>query len=250
MEALNRAIKITNEYAAKYGQILNDDQLFLRLIAPKRYSRKELEGKGKKEIRNQEYQSKVLLAKDLVSKHLNKMKGIIMVGISGSVAAENAKKNEDIDLLVITKAEEMWWWRLYVRLYLWKNKIPHRHFHQKEKANEFCFNLWMDSNNLEIPKGKRNLKNASDLVMMKVIYDNDNIYQKFLRKNTWVEKYLATGYNSRLEKFQDKGKRRPLIIKKLINAFLFGGQYLYMLVHNQKRLKDINIGQAFFHEEK
>lgn len=250
MNALEEAIKKTNEYAAKYGQILSDNQLFLRLIAPKRYSLSELKGKGKKVTKNQEYLKKIALAKKLVTEHLSKMKGILMVGISGSVAAENAKKNEDIDLLVITKADEMWWWRLYVRFYLWKNKIPHRHFHQKEKANEFCFNLWMDSNNLEIPKGKRNLKNASDLVMMKVIYDKDNIYQKFLRKNTWVEKYLATGYNSRLEKFQDTSETKSGVIKKLINDFLFGGQYLYMLAHNQKRLKDINLGQAFFHEEK
>jgi hypothetical protein len=254
MRELLKAIKETKEYAGKYHQKLNDRQLFLRLISKNIYDFKKVATKGVKIREDEEWKNKVSLANNLVEKHLFKMKGIKMVGISGTVAAEAAKKNEDIDLLMVTKKDEMWWWRLYLRLYIWWYKIPHRKFGEKEKSNEFCFNLWLDTDNLGIPLNKRNLKNASDLVMMKIILDKDNTYQKFLRKNSWVKNYLATGYRERrktpLIPLEEGGHKMFLLIfiKKIINRLLFWGQYVYMWSKVRRKLKNIEKGQAFFHE--
>lgn len=252
MREFDKAVNTTQEYAAKYGQILDDDQLFLRLIASRKYQRRKFIGKGRiKMNKNEEYSKKITKAQELVKKYLSKIPGILMVGITGSVAAETVQKNEDIDLLIVSKAGEMWWWRLYLRWFFWKKRIPHRRFRKKEKGDEFCVNLWLDDDNLLIPRNRRNLKNACDLIMMKIIYDKNCTYQKFLRKNGWVEKYLATGYNSRLGKCTpettiDKTKK----VVKLINKILYIGQYVYMVVHSGKWPRDIKIGQAFFHEEK
>jgi len=254
MDGVKNAIKKTKDYANNYGHILNDNQLFLRLISPKIYSFKEVEGQGIKSVRNTEWKNKLILAQNLVDTHLSKIRGITMVGITGSVAAETAKINEDIDMLIITKRDELWWWRLFLRFYVWWLKIPHRRFGEKEKKNEFCFNLWLDEANLEIPKEKRNLKNATDLVMMKVIFDKNKTYQKFLENNKWVKKYLATGYEERR-----KIERRNLILetreeknylsKKIINSVLFWGQYIYMWSKSGRIVNNVKKGQAFFHKK-
>ncbi|HBP51620.1 MAG: hypothetical protein US68_C0003G0045 [Candidatus Shapirobacteria bacterium GW2011_GWE1_38_10] len=254
MDEFEKAIKRTKGYASKYGQKLSDKQLFLRLISTKIYDFSKIEGRGEKEALDKDWKEKLYLAKDLVNKHLFKMRGIKMVGVTGTVAAEGAKKSEDIDLLVITKEDELWWWRLYLRLYVWWNKIPHRKFKKREKHNEFCFNLWLDRANLTIPKHKRNLKNATDLILMKVVLDRDNTYQSFLKENKWVKKYLATGYEERnkrkaTSKILGLRSKKGFSCWRIVNKVLFWGQYLYMWSKTRKKQKFIKRGQAFFHED-
>jgi len=256
MEMLKKAIIDTKSYARNYGQKLSDEQLFLRLISPKVYCFQDIVGHGEKNIENLEWQKKVQLAIDLANNHLSKFSGVEMVGITGSSAAESAKKDEDIDLLIITSKDELWWWRLYIRCYVWWFKIPHRKFGKNENRDDFCFNMWLDGDNLEIPKDKRNIKNATDLVMMKIIFDKNGCYQKFLRKNAWVKKCVATGYGERRkinreidEKLNSKKKEKNNFIKKIINGILFLGQYLYIWSKLRRKIKNISMGQAFFHKD-
>ena len=254
---LEEAIKATKNYALKYGQKLNGPQLFERLISPQVFSKKEIVGQFKKKsINNQcgdhNWQEKVRRAQRLTQEHLSKMKGILMVGVTGSVATEWAKKSSDIDLLIVTQSHQLWWWRLYLRIYVWWHQIPHRKFRKKEKANEFCFNLWLSENNLKIPTDKENLKNATDLIMMKVILNKENTYEKFLRENAWVKKFLATGYDFKIKSNPLKAhldEKKSHVWVKMVNLLLFTSQYVYMCLRSQKLVKNVNLTQAFFHNE-
>lgn len=252
MDELKKAIKKTQDYADKYGQRLNDEQLFLRLISKKIYPIEKIRGVASEEKTQNDWQNKLKKATLFTEKYLRKMPGILMVGVTGSAAAEFASKNKDIDLLIVTKNNELWWWRLYLRFFIWWHKIPHRKFGKKEVANEFCFNLWLDENNLKIPFSKRNLKNATDLIMMKVIWEKDGIYGRFLKNNLWVKNFLATGYEYRkkMKKSKFQKHNNSSKIKKIINKILFKGQCWYMQIINKQKLKkdNINLGQAFFHK--
>lgn len=248
MHNILAAINKTKKYAANYGQILDSKQLYFRLISPKIFEYKEVKKYGINSNKNREWLRKYKLAKNLVVKHLSKMDEILMVGITGSVAAEKSLKNEDIDLLIITRADELWWTRLYLRLYVWFFKIPHRRYNEAEKENEFCFNMWLDENNLEIPRVKKNLKNAMDLIMMKVIYDKDNCYQRFLCKNDWATKYVATGYKERRRGKIEKKSQKKKTGKRWLNTILFWIQLKYM--NRNKSPKFVEKGRAFFHKEK
>ncbi|HWS49170.1 MAG TPA: nucleotidyltransferase domain-containing protein [Candidatus Methanoperedens sp.] len=255
MDELSRAVARTKKYADKYGQKLDDKQLFLRLISKKVFHFFEIKNKGETSNKKNYWKYKVKLAESLVKTHLSKMKGIKLVGITGSAASEAAKQNEDIDILIVTRGNELWWWRFYLRFYVWWQKIPHRRFNKTQKKDEFCFNLWLDDLNLTIPLEKRNLKNASDMIMMKVIFDKESCYQEMLYKNRWVEKYLATGYRERMKidrivdkKINSKVNNENYFIKKAINRILFWGQYLYMWSKVRKKIRHINEGQAFFHK--
>ncbi len=252
MDELKTAINNTKSYAKKYGQNLDDKQLFIRLISKKRHRFTEIKGKGNKKISHNDWQNKFNKAKLFTEKYLKKMGGILMVGVTGSVAAEFAFDNEDIDLLIVTRKNELWWWRLYLRFFICWHRIPHRKFGKKEVANEFCFNLWLDENNLKMPASKRSFKNASDLILMKVIIEKNGTYNKFLKKNLWVKKYLATGYEYRkkIKKSKFKKQNNNSRIKIIINKILFEGQCLYMKIINKQKPEksDINLGQAFFHK--
>ena len=123
MRELDLAIKKTKKYAKRYGQKLNDKQLYLRLISKNIYRYKEINGKGVGKNERGCWEKKVVLAKNLVNENFAKMNGIKMVGITGSVAAEASKRNEDIDLMFVIERDELWWWRLYLRFYIyWNNK--------------------------------------------------------------------------------------------------------------------------------
>ena len=252
---LEKAIKATKNYALSYGQKLNGQQLFERLISPQVFSKKEILDQFKKKSLNNQgedsnWQEKMRRAQKLTQKHLSKMTGILMVGVTGSVAAEWAK-NSDIDLLIVTKSDQLWWWRLYLRVYIWWHRIPIVDL-VKEKANEFCFNLWLSENNLRIPTHKENLKNANDLIMMKVVLNKEDIYERFLRKNDWVKGFLATGYNFKIRNNPIKSQleeKRSAFWVKMINLVLFVGQYIYMCLRSRKLVKNVDLTQAFFHDE-
>ena len=93
------------------------------------------------------------------------------------------------------------------------------------------------------------------MIMMKVIWEKNGIYQKLLKKNRWVKNYLATGFEERIKISREvdkkiSGKRKNNYLKKIVNEILFWQQYLYMRIKNKQKPKrnDINMGQAFFHE--
>jgi predicted nucleotidyltransferase len=248
LDKINKTIK----YAHRFGGKLTIKQLYWRLLTDKKYSLEEIKNttsnlklKTSKDVENNK---KIKLAKELVLKHLFKFNNILMVGVTGSVAAENAKKNEDIDLLIICKGGTLWLTRLLVRIYIKINKIPHRKWGHKEKSNDFCFNLWLDENNLAIPKLKQNQKNAVDLIMMKVMLDRNNIYKKFIEQNDWAEKYVANGYNQiKTSNFKlQTSKTKTGIIMVCLNYLAFLGQLLYIRLKGP--VKFINLNQAFFHK--
>ena len=53
--------------------------------------------------------------------------------------------------------------------------------------------MFIDENYLAIPKEKQNLYTAHEVCQLKVLYDLDNTYQKFLVANSWVKKCLPNG---------------------------------------------------------
>jgi len=250
--ALLDKIEKTIKYAQKYKAELNLEQLWFRLLSDKTYSKEEIKNKTfnlkLQTSKNVENNKKIKLAKELVLKHLSKFNNILMVGLTGSVAAENAKKSEDIDLFIICKGNTLWLTRLLLRIYIRINKIPHRKWGQKEKPNDFCFNLWMDEDNLIVPKLKQNQKNAVDLIMMKKILNKNNVYEKFILENGWAEKYVANGYSQiKTSNFKHQNsKTKTGIIMVCLNYLAFLGQLLYIRLKGP--VKFINLNQAFFHK--
>lgn len=256
LESINRTIK----YSQKYHCQLTLDQLHHRLIGPNVFTKKEVEKfiklssyKVIKLKTNIIFEEKVEKAKELVLKISKKFPDILFIGISGSVAAEYPKENDDIDLFLITKKNCLWINRLKLRFYIYKNKIPHRKRGQKENKNEFCFNLWLDEDNLLIPENRQNLKNAMDLILLKPILNKNFSYEKLIKINDWAKKYVATGYNiinSKSKILKSKNKilnsknKNHNFFDKIVNYLVFWPQYLFM--KRKIKTEEIDLYRAFF----
>jgi len=249
--SLSTAIQKTIDYSANFGGKLSLKQLHFRLLSDKIYTREQIKNY---QLRIKNYQvntenlKKIKLARELVKKHLIKFKDILMVGITGSVAAENAKIEEDIDIFIVCKRDTLWWTRLKLRFYIKFNNIPHRKYRFKEQPNDFCFNLWMDESNLTVPKLKQNEKNAVDLILIKPIFDKNKTYEKLIEGNGWVKKYVANGYSQlKITNYELRiGENKTGIIERSLNYVAFVGQLLYIRLKGP--VKFINLRQAFFHK--
>ena len=249
---LKEDIQRTIGYAKKFGCPINEKEICERLISKKIYDLKEI----KKELKNFKIDNnknkwvkiKIKKAQDLAKLLGESFKNIKMIGITGSVAAGYPKKNDDIDLMIITKKNKLWITRFKLRWFIFMNKIPHRKYDQKENKDEFCFNFWLDNNNLLLPKKRQNLRSAMDLILMKPILNQENTYERFILKNKWAEKYLATGYDRKISNFQFliSNENKDNYLDEIINKLFFWPQYWYMKrkITNEK----IDYHQAFFYK--
>lgn len=162
--------------------------------------------------------------------------------LTGSVAAKNAKKTADIDLMIITSTNTAWLTRAVVFIIL---KII------KKFKNPLCPNIFLDLNHLEIKN--KNLYTAHEILQAKCLYDKSNINFLWLEKNKWTKDYLPRAhkmnYELSIKNYGYKKKHNTyfiihnsLVIFELI-AFLF--QYLYMKrkITNER----VGWGYAFFH---
>ncbi len=251
-----QSIKRTIKYSQKYGGKLTGDQLYERLIGDKVYIREKIFNVLNPSVlrtspfdkRETFAKEKIDKAKELAKKIKKHFKNILFLGITGSVAAEYPKKNDDIDLIIITKINKLWITRLKLRLFITFNKIPHRRFGKKEKRDDFCFNLWLDEKSLRMKYEKQTLRNAVDLILVKPLINRNKTYERFILANDWAKKWVATPYESKIFNFQKpifNENKKENKLDKMINYLVFWPQFWYM----KRRIKNEKVGlhEAFFH---
>jgi hypothetical protein len=249
---IKKVIETSLAYGKKYGILLDRKRLLERLISKKMYKAKEIDEIIDKEkirlgIYSQKqkiiYEKKMKLARKLTGK-LSKFGTILFMGVSGSVASEYPKLGDDIDLLIICKSDSLWVTRFWVRLYIWLTGIPHRRIGEAEKENEFCFNMWIDENELELPLKKQILKNGMDAILVKTLINRQDTWERFMGANKWIGEYLAHSYKKNKKK-NIISKKQSNIFLKIINLIFYWGQYWYMKKRISREIIDIN--KAFFH---
>jgi len=251
----DEAVLKTLGYAKRYNCRLTAKEVKARLISSDIINEKEItkslakfETRLGKKDKNEDLALKIKKAEKLTKECLVNLKDVLMVGITGSVAAGYPKKNDDIDIMIITKRNKLWLTRLKLRWLIYKNQIPHRRYGFEEKKDEFCFNLWLDKGSLELPNDKQNLKNAMDLLLMKPIVDKEETYEEFVAANDWVKRFVATGYKKitrkiiKRNKNVENGERWP---DKIGNILFFVPQKVYMTTKVGR--EKVGLHQAFFH---
>ncbi|MBI2022238.1 hypothetical protein HYS97_00075 [Candidatus Daviesbacteria bacterium] len=125
----------------------------------------------------------------LISQTFKLIPWVKLVGISGSLAMENSTKKDDIDLFIITQKNRLFLSRL---LLLGLTEITGKRRKKNEKPNKtsgkICINTLLEEENLG--QKNKNIYLAHEILQMKVLWQKDRIYQKFLEENNWVFKYL------------------------------------------------------------
>lgn len=115
--------------------------------------------------------------------------GVRMIGLTGSVAAHNAGKFDDIDLLVVTAPGRLFLTRaiVFVILSLLGMKRPDApigHF-----DNKFCFNMWLEDSKEGLETKNCDLYTAYEVTLMKPLFGGD-VYYRFLKANSWTNRFL------------------------------------------------------------
>lgn len=201
-----------------------------------------------KKINNPYSVQKVTFAKKKLCQ-IAKVPFIRLLGVTGSVSANNAKKNDDIDIFIITAPHTLWITRPLVLLYLEIKGIRRR---RKTPINDqkdlICPNLWLDSANLKINKQDQNLYTAHEVLQVKPLFDKSQTYQRFLKTNRWVKRFLGNAYT--LSKIKISTKPNYSIVWFLLSPINFMFYLLQrMLMFLPTKGEKISYTQAFFHDQ-
>ncbi|MBI3103592.1 hypothetical protein HYZ05_01500 [Candidatus Daviesbacteria bacterium] len=128
---------------------------------------------------------------------------IKLVGISGGLAMDNAGKSDDIDLFIITSNNRLWISRfLAVGILDFMGVRRKVGINGRKIAGKLCINTLLEEDRL----GQRNkdIYLAHEVLQMKVLWQRDGVYSKYLLDNEWAFKFLPNWIAQ--EKVSNEGK--------------------------------------------
>lgn len=118
-----------------------------------------------------------------------------LVGISGGLAMENAEKEDDIDLFIILSKNRLWISRLLITCFLDAMGVRRKvNMKSNQVSGKLCTNILVEQDKLE--QLNKDLYVAHEVLQMKVLWQKNNIYKKYLEDNTWVFKFLPNWIGS------------------------------------------------------
>lgn len=253
VDQIERAIKEAVNRAKTHGQNLNSKLITFRLVTNQPWTEKlikdkwtQLYPKGDTNFKENKFSLEKIEKARLMAQKLTKIKWFKMVAVTGSVAMMSANKDDDIDILVITENNRLWLARAIGMFWLKVVGIDFRRAGEKVVADKFCFNMWLDQQNLEIISQKRSVGAALDLINMKVVTGDKTIFEKLLRKNDWIEAMATPGYRHWLRGTKEGG----VVLKKndllgAINLVFYWVQRIYMRPKMTREI--VSIKAAYFH---
>lgn len=122
-----------------------------------------------------------------VANWLKLIPSIKMVAVTGALAMNNSDKEDDIDLFIITSTNRLWFSRGLVVTFLRLTGLYRR---PGKIKNRICPNMLLDESHLKIPKKEQDLFSAHEVCQLKLLWDRNKTYQKFVKENQWVKRFL------------------------------------------------------------
>lgn len=176
---------------------------------------------------------------------LGLLPGILLVGLTGNLAMKAAKKEDDIDFLIITRSG--WLWRsrflavIFLELLGWRRRP-----NQKEVRNKICLNLFLEEGHLALKKERHDLYTAHEILQMKPLVDKADAYQRFLQANFWAASFLPQAWGEKKVK-RKEGKEATAVSPSIIEKILADFQLKRISAHQSR--EEILPGQLFFHPQ-
>lgn len=175
-----------------------------------------------------------------------------LVAITGALAMENTRQQDDIDLMIITADDRLWLTRLLTVFFaaaFFKRRTPSSRGNRSGHgvwADAICLNLWLEESAMTIPQNRRNLYVAHELAQLRPVVNRQGIYEKLLWQNKWGEKYLANFWGKLGRPRSPRGEAgRASKILTVLNKLAFRLQYWYMKPKMTR--EKVSVGFAYFH---
>ncbi len=178
---------------------------------------------------------------------VRKIPWVMAVFITGSLAMENARCDDDIDFMIITLPGRLWLSRFIITGVSWLlGKKRQRGEVRDGTAHKWCLNLWLDLDHLQVPEHKHSLYQAYEVMQAKIVWERAQGARRFQQKNKWVEKWLP---NWKVPKEAvDDVALPPNQVWSVLDYLSFQFQKAYMSAHHTS--EKIERGFAFFHPRK
>ena len=185
---------------------------------------------------------------------LAKLPWVVGVAITGSVAVDSAKVDDDVDFLIVTEPNRLWLTRVLTLLFA--IKYGKRRSFAREESNSWCFNLWLTTRALAVPTDRHTLYTAYEVCQANWVVNKHQIAQQFLINNMWVEPILPRYYQNRQtingNLKQNAELKKPLFLLEwfltALNSLFFLLQYIYMMPH--RTIERVHWDYAWFHPRK
>ncbi len=191
---------------------------------------------------------KKLVAQTFISS-ISRIPTVKLLGLSGSVAMNNAESPDDVDIFLITSHKRMWITRLlalgYAQLLGLRRKRA-----QTEAKDLICLNMFMDEGNLTMPAEKRSLYIAHEVLQMKPLVSKYKTYERFLTANCWIFSYFpnAEKYYIQADKTISKNIKKlfptPSLFGNLVE--LFAKEVQLWLINRHRTNERITDTQLWF----
>jgi len=183
--------------------------------------------KSKTRLEREKYsKSKLIIAKK-AAKLISKIPLVKFIGVTGSLAMMNAKRESDIDFIIITKKGFLWLTRLSVYFELRFMNYDLRIAGQTNEKDKLCLNMWLDESDLIWNKKDRNVYTAHEIAQIVPLINKNNTYEKFLWQNRWILQYWPYAVSIKPYAIENI-KHKAYNIKQLIESFAYFIQYQYM----------------------
>lgn len=170
--------------------------------------------------------------------------------ITGSVAANNATSDDDIDLMFITDSNRLWLTRLLISISLgvFGVKRTRNKSRGKQVSNRFCTNLFLDLNSITMAQERRNIYTAHEVVQAKLVWHRQEFDPgTLLSNNLWIRDFLPN-FSLPTETHNRLAKHKQSALGNWIEGLVYRLQSWYMSGH--KTSEYVTKSSAFFHPRK
>lgn len=274
LSGLQKNIVLTLAYTDQFDFPLTKQEIFLRLVgAGGQVSKKVLDDELKNlvskkvlvtegeyfRLKNSNLDSSVRRFRQKYSRRkwkevdefvfvISKIPWVKAIVVTGSLAVDNAKLNDDVDFMIITQEKRLWLARVLLAAYAFLR--GRRRSWQREEPNSWCLNLWLDESSLKLPARLKNIYGAFEICQAIWVYDRGGIKSRFFQLNSWAEKFLPNYFA-----FQQKSLEKSMsnksgltvfqVVFDYLNTVFYWMQYLYMKPHMTR--EKVAESYAFFH---
>ncbi len=167
-----------------------------------------------------------------VAKILRCIPTILFVGVTGSLAMNNAGAEDDIDFCIVAAKGTVWITRFLTTITV-ELVAKRRHPGSINIQDTICLNMFLSEDSLKTEKAEQDVYIAHEVIQMVPMWERKGIEKRFLSVNSWVKKYYYHAYQERLALRVQRVKRKPFWEKVL--RFLEGPVRTIQLRYMAKR---------------
>ncbi len=133
-----------------------------------------------------------------ISRFLKLIPGVKMVAVCNDLAWSNAPEESDIDFFVVVAPRKIWFVRFWAAGFL---KIFGLRPSRQKTKDKICLSFFAGENHLNLESiavGQPDIYLIYWIAQLLPIYDSGGIYEKFIKANAWVKKYLPNFFEIEL----------------------------------------------------